>query len=1208
MNRQILRTFVALLASSTICVSLFAQPVIRLDEYKANQIILEPSSSSFGIQATLDIGSFEVDNSNREEVRAFFNAIYWASEYATIGWTGSFSPYDPADGTEEAVVPGLAGDTSDLFKEAVLLRINYYRAMAGISADVVLEDDLNEIAQLTAIIMGGNDDISHTPVLDGFTNYITAVGNTGAGDSNLAIGSYGPDSVNGYMQDKGVGNFAVGHRRWLLYPPMVEMGTGDTPSATVPEIPQAAIDEIDTRQGAIPPGSGGPRDSVRRANAIHIFSAENDVFNANPRAPIDFPYVAFPQEGYVPYRTVHPRWSFSIEGANFKDAVVTMTKDGVPMDGSDAPVLETLDPDPDNPIGFIGDNTLVWVYDGLDANDSHTHEKPSDDVTYSVTITGIQDAPETSYTYDVIVFDPEVPTTGETTVTSITGPAAPEQGILNEYAVDLPDFAQEVSNENVTGIRFRSFNTAVGDFVEGAESGIGSLIVRIFGGYNVIDSSFAASGTSAFHLATSSELGTSNSITFPDAYVVGSDAMLSFESMVRTATDTQLSKVNISLDNGVSWINVFLQPGTTAQDGSGGSPETTFTTKDIDLSEYEGRTIHIQFEFDHIGGIAFPQTTSQVGWYFDDITLTNVLSMTDTTTSAFLPGATTFDFAPAAIGDVSLQAQGMMHDNYEMEWGTVLNVSAVAAAETVTANDDTNSITEGGDTVGGDVLANDDKPDGETLVVDQVGGDGANVGVQIATTYGQITIAANGTYTYTLDNTNTDVQDLENGESLEDSVTYRAKDGEDRTDVGTLRITINGLSVIANDDEDSIDEGESYIKGNVTDNDGKPADDELTIDNVDGETDNVGTRIKTDHGYLVIAPDGSYAYQVDKDDPDVVALDDGETLEETFTYTAKDSDDNTSSGVLRITINGQTTVSDPTGFARVVNISSRSEILTNDNVMIAGFTVLGTEALDVLIMSVGPTLAEPPNNLTDAIANPTIELYKTDFNVTPPDEPTSALVDHPQNPNTTWGDDADITTAIDLVGAPSLPLGSNDAAMRVTVTEGVYTAVIKGVDGGTGIGTVEVYDETHKSDFNADVSLFNISTRSFVGSEDSKKLFAGFTVLGNKPQKVLIRAQGPGLALPTGSPALPNPNIRVLDQTGTAVELFTNDDWGDAENNVAEILLVAAHVNSVGYTFGSTNSAMVVDLEPNKVYGVQVAGAAGESGIALIEVFAPTDL
>jgi hypothetical protein len=121
-------------------------------------------------------------------------------------------------------------------------------------------------------------------------------------------------------------------------------------------------------------------------------------------------------------------------------------------------------------------------------------------------------------------------------------------------------------------------------------------------------------------------------------------------------------------------------------------------------------------------------------------------------------------------------------------------------------------------------------------------------------------------------------------------------------------------------------------------------------------------------------------------------------------------------------------------------------------------------------------------------------------------------------------------------------------------------------------------------------------------------MIAGFTVIGDKPQKVLIRAQGPGIGLPPGTTALANPKIQVLETLPNFEALHENDDWGDEENNMAEILLVAAAVNSQGYVTGSPNSAMVVDLEPNRVYSVILTGGVGESGVALVEVFAPTDL
>lgn len=635
-------------------------------------LLLATSLGYFGAgmaqaEGTIDVGSLSVDNSNREEVRAFFNSLYWESEIAPIAWTGSYSPF-PQAGSEEAEVPLLAGDTSEAFKAATLLRINFHRAMAGIPADVVLQDNLNQVAQLTSIIMSGNDEISHFPVPDPpngippFTNYLTATGIQGAAESLLAIGSYGAESIDRLMEDKGAWNFSVGHRRWLLYPPMMEMGTGDTPAAAPPEIPQVALDKIMARRG-------GTTTFVRRASAVHIFSEAN----FGPHPVTDFPFVAFPQQGYVPYQLVHPRWSFSIPGANFVNASVSMTRNGEPI----SVVLEPLDPDPGNPsAAALGDATLVWVYDGQDASQSQTHAKPDSDITYEVTVSGIQNAPQSSYSYSVVVFDPEVPTGGEQTVTTIEGPAEAEIGTPTTFTVNLPDFAIAPGNTNVTGIRYRSFSTTSGDFVEGAENGPGTLITRTSGGYSFIDSSFASSGSNAFHLVTS-EIGTSQTLRFPKAYLLGESSSLTFQSMVRSATTTQVAKVNISLDGGVSWINLFSQPGLTPQGEFGGPDENAFTLKSLDLSPYAGRTVHLQFEYEHTGGFAFTQTDSSGGWFFDDITLSGVQRLDSISTSDVLTGAGSFDFVPDDLGDIHLQAQGIFHDQYEMEWGTVFTLTGI---------------------------------------------------------------------------------------------------------------------------------------------------------------------------------------------------------------------------------------------------------------------------------------------------------------------------------------------------------------------------------------------------------------------------------------------------------------------------------------------------------------------------------------------------
>lgn len=1160
-------------------------PKVGADEFKI-------SINSIGFDAQtdhiLDIGTFAVDSTNREESRVFFNAIYWASEYATIDWTGDYDPLFSNPGNEADVL-GQVGDISELFKEAVLTRINYYRAMSGVPAGVVLDDSLNEIAQYTAMIMGGNDSISHFPVDVGFNNYITPSGTQGAADSNLAIGSYGPDSIDGYMEDKGLGNISVGHRRWLLYPPMLKMGTGDVPSLSAPDIPQAALDNIDARRG-------GTTTTVRRANAIHVFDPGNQAgvnYNA-ANFPTVFPYVAFPPPGFVPYQTIPARWSFAIKGADLSSATVTMTRDG----GSIPVALETY-------LTGFGDNTLVWVYDGLDASQSHLHPKPNADVTYEVTIDGIAGADETSYTYQVVVFDPETPTQGESTQTMVTGPAEPATGSPNSYNVALPAFAALESNANVTGIRFRSFMTSNGDFIEGAESGIGSLVPRIFGDYDPIntDSNFASSGTQSFHLATG-ELGTNQTITFPNLFLIGDTSELSFQSMVRLATDSQFARVNISLDNGVSWINVFSQAGLTPQ-GQGGAPdENAFSEKTIDLSPYSGRTINIQFGYEHVSGFAFNGTDTNNGWIFDDITLSGIESLSGTSTSTFLADATSFDFTPAATGEHGLQAQGMLFGIYELEWGPTLKVNAVNA---VNAVDDNESINEGAPNVSGSVLGNDTAPIGETLSVDQVNGNGGDVGQRIATTYGHVTIEGDGDFTYELDNTNSDVTDLDDGESLEDSVTYRATDTMNNQDTATLRITINGKSVSVSDDEDAIDEGDDYVTGSVTENDGAADGETLSVDEVNGNPDNLNKRIPTDYGYIVIAEDGSYAYQIDNSNSDVANLNDGETLTDTISYQATDSQDRTDAGALRITITGKTNAGS-SGSSRIVNIATRSEILTGDSVMIAGFVIQGSDSMDVVIRGVGPTLGDAPHNVPNSISDPQIELFRTDFTQNPP---VTSSWDSPDNPNAAWGGSTELADAMTLVGAFPLPTDSQDAAIRTTLGEGLYTVVMRGVSDVSGIGLVEVYDETSKTDPNADTRLVNIATRGVVGSAEDTIMIAGLVVVGDKPHRVLVRAKGPGLDV-GGADTLDDPKIKILainPVDGQVVSETLNEDWGDGvSNDSAEVLLVADSVGSRDYEIGSVNAGIVVELQPNFIYSVNVTGNPGDSGNALVEVFDASNL
>jgi len=163
-----------------------------------------------------------VDTSDSTDVLALFHFIYQASEgYADrVNFTGDVSMCD-------------AGTVSATFLEDTRRRINYFRAMAGLPANITFDTAKNMAAQEAALITAANQQLSHFPK-DDFglaAPCISDLGHDAAGDSNLAIGSYGAGSVDRYIRDDGANNAVVGHRRWLLYPRAVEMGSGSIPPA-----------------------------------------------------------------------------------------------------------------------------------------------------------------------------------------------------------------------------------------------------------------------------------------------------------------------------------------------------------------------------------------------------------------------------------------------------------------------------------------------------------------------------------------------------------------------------------------------------------------------------------------------------------------------------------------------------------------------------------------------------------------------------------------------------------------------------------------------------------------------------------------------------------------------------------------------------------------------------------------------------------------
>ncbi|MHA7059733.1 VCBS domain-containing protein, partial [Aquimarina sp. M1] len=89
-----------------------------------------------------------------------------------------------------------------------------------------------------------------------------------------------------------------------------------------------------------------------------------------------------------------------------------------------------------------------------------------------------------------------------------------------------------------------------------------------------------------------------------------------------------------------------------------------------------------------------------------------------------------------------------------------------------------------------------------------VDGNPLSVGNTIATTYGFLTLNSDGSYTYTLDTTNTAVQALPQGSTLIDTIPYTLRDALLSTDTANLIITINGTAADTDGDGivDSLDD------------------------------------------------------------------------------------------------------------------------------------------------------------------------------------------------------------------------------------------------------------------------------------------------------------------------------------------------------------------------------------------------------------------
>lgn len=287
--------------------------------------------------AEISVTSSVYDAAARAKVLTDYQDNYLTSKLSSslAQWTGNVNNC-------------IAGTTDAVVKEKVLQQINYFRRQVGLPDNIVLNSSKSAKCQEMALMIKANNALDHSPP-ESWKCY-TADGAAAAGKSNIAWNLFGPGAITAYMDDDPIAT--AGHRRWILFPKLKEVGTGDTESS----------------------------------NALWVIGDNYKNY------PADMPeFISWPPPGYVPQTLAFYRWSFSVPKAGFANAKVSVKKpDGTAL----KVVLEEVK-------NGYGENTLVWKVSGMKWTDIQ-NEKVFDVAVQTVNVGGANK----NYHYKVVIFKP----------------------------------------------------------------------------------------------------------------------------------------------------------------------------------------------------------------------------------------------------------------------------------------------------------------------------------------------------------------------------------------------------------------------------------------------------------------------------------------------------------------------------------------------------------------------------------------------------------------------------------------------------------------------------------------------------------------------------------------------------------------------------------------------------------------------------------
>jgi hypothetical protein len=132
---------------------------------------------------------------------------------------------------------------------------------------------------------------------------------------------------------------------------------------------------------------------------------------------------------------------------------------------------------------------------------------------------------------------------------------------------------------------------------------------------------------------------------------------------------------------------------------------------------------------------------------------------------------------------------------------------------------------------------------------------------------------------------------------------------------------------------------------------------------------------------------------------------------------------------------------DRTAPARLLNLATRGNVQTGDDVLIGGFIVGGTQNTRIVVRAIGPSLLTGTPPVPGALSDPILELHDSQGNLL---ESNNDWIDSPHKQA--------------LIDSSLAPTNDKESAIILPLAPANYTAIVRGVNDATGIGLVEIYD------------------------------------------------------------------------------------------------------------------------------------------------------